>query len=453
MKIEQRKIEALIPYVNNSRTHSDEQVAQIAASVREFGWTNPILVDGQNGIIAGHGRLAAARKVGLAEVPVIVLDHLSDAQKKALVIADNKLASNAGWDDEMLRLELGDLQEMGFDATLTGFSTDELDALLNVVEGTDGLTDEDDVPEVPEEPTTRLGDVWILGKHRLMCGDCKSFSDIEKLLIGKKINLVITSPPYASQRTYDEGSGFKPLHPDEFVSWYQEVASNIMANLADDGSYFCNIKPNADGIKRELYVFDLVLAHVRDWGWNFADEFCWERSGIPQQVARRFKNQFEPIYHFTKGEWKFRPDAVKHESKSVPKAKGKGAGDTNAAKRQGHVSAVDGNDIAAGMAYPGNRLPTFQSEALGHPAAYPVGLPEFFVKAYTDSGDIVFDPFMGSGSTLIAAEKNGRIACGTELSPIYVDLIIKRWQEFTGKAATHAESGIPFDSMTNTLTQ
>jgi ParB-like chromosome segregation protein Spo0J len=163
MQVEQRKIESLIPYVNNSRTHSDEQVAQIAASVREFGWTNPILVDGKNGIIAGHGRLAAARKLGLSEIPVIVLDHLTEAQKKALVIADNKLASNAGWDDEMLRLELGDLQEMGFDATIAGFTTEELDELLNVTEITDGLTDEDDVPEAPDEPTTRLGDVWILG--------------------------------------------------------------------------------------------------------------------------------------------------------------------------------------------------------------------------------------------------------------------------------------------------
>jgi DNA modification methylase len=221
-----------------------------------------------------------------------------------------------------------------------------------------------------------------------------------------------------------------------------------MAHLADDGSYFCNIKPNAEGIKRELYVFDLVLSHVRDWGWNFADEFCWERAGIPQQVSRRFKNQFEPIYHFTKSDWKFRPDEVKHKSKAVPKAKGKGAGDTNAAKRQGHVSAVEGNQISEGMAYPGNRLPTFQSEALGHPAAYPVGLAEFFIKAYTDGGDLVFDPFMGSGSTLIAAEKNGRAACGTELSPFYTDLIVKRWQDFTGKQATLEATGQTYSELT-----
>jgi len=447
-KVERWAIEKLVPYARNARTHSDEQISQLAASIKEWGWTTPVLVDEQGSIIAGHGRTLAAQRLQMTEVPVMVAKGWSDAKKRAYIIADNRLALNAGWDNEMLALELGEIGDLGFDLDLTGFTADEIAALMpEQIEP--GQTDEDAVPEVPEQPVTVLGDVWILGKHRLMCGDCKSFSDIDKLLTGKKINLVVTSPPYASQRTYDEGSGFKPIHPDEFVDWYQDVASNIMANLASDGSYFCNIKPNAEGIKRELYVFDLVLAHVRDWGWNFADEFCWERSGIPQQVARRFKNQFEPIYHFTMGEWKFYPDAVKHESKAVPKAKGKGAGNTNAAMRRGHVSAVDGNDIAAGMAYPGNRLPTFQSEALGHPAAYPVGLPEFFIKAYTDSGDVVFDPFMGSGSTLMAAEKNGRIAFGTELSPRYVDLIIKRWQDFTGKIATHAETGKPFAEVKN----
>lgn len=435
MKIEQRKVESLIPYVNNSRKHSDEQVAQIAASIKEFGWTNPILVDGDNGIIAGHGRLMAARKLDMDKVPVIELAHLTQSQRKALIIADNRLALNAEWDTQMLTLELNDLLKDDFGLELMGFGDDELESLLNPIKETEGLTDENEVPELPPEPITKLGDVWILGNHRIMCGDGKSFNDVKKLLNGLKINLAITSPPYASQRTYDESSGFKPIHPNEFVDWYKEIALNIMVNLKDDGSYFCNIKPNADGIKRELYVFDLVLSHVRDWGWNFADEFCWERNGIPQQVVKRFKNQFEPIYHFTKGEWKFRPESVKHESKSVPKAKGKGAGNTNAANRQGIVSAVDGNEVSSGMAYPGNRLPTFQSEALGHPAAFPVGLPEFFIKAYTDVKDIIFDPFMGSGSTLIAAEKNGRFAFGTEISPVYCDVIVKRWENFTGKKA------------------
>ena len=444
VKIEQRSVAKLIPYAANSRTHSDAQVAQIAASIKEFGWTNPILVSGDNSIIAGHGRLLAARKLDMEEVPVIVLDHLSKAQQRALVIADNQLAMNAGWDMNMLKAEIEDLNLENFNLELLGFDDDFLDGLLETVPSV-RLADEDSVPEMPKTAKTIVGDIWILGDHRLMCGDCKSFNDVAKVLAGKMINLVVTSPPYASQREYDKESYFKPIRVDEYVDWYEDIATNIYANLENDGSYFCNIKPNAEGIKRELYVFDLVLAHARKWQWNYADEFCWERAGIPQQVARRFKNQFEPIYHFTKGEWKFNPNAVKHESKAVPKAKGKGAGNTNAAQRQGHVSAVDGNDVAAGMAYPGNRLPTFQSEALGHPAAYPVGLPEFFIKAYTDPDDVVFDPFMGSGSTLMAAEKNGRNAYGLELSPLYVDLIINRWQQFTGKQAIHAETGEAFD--------
>lgn len=434
INITQRNVSELIPYARNSRTHSEEQVAQIAASIKEFGWTNPILVDGEGVIIAGHGRLMAARKLGYTQVPTIELKDLTETQKKAYIIADNRLALNAGWDNEMLTIELNELLADGFALDILGFDTKELDALLEP-EMLEGLTDEDAVPDVPEEPNTKLGDIYQLGNHRLMCGDSKDYGSIENLLNGNQINLAFTSPPYASQRTYDESSGFKPIGVNDFVLWYSDVASNIMINLTSDGSYFCNIKPNAEGIKRELYVFDLVLAHVREWGWNFADEFCWERAGIPQQVARRFKNQFEPIYHFTKGEWKFRPEEVKHKAKSVPKAKGKGAGNTNAANRQGKMSAVDGNEVVEGMAYPGNRLPTFQSEALGHPAAFPVGLPEFFIKAYTDTNDIVFDPFMGSGSTLMAAEKTNRCAYGTELSPKYCDVIVKRWEEFTGKKA------------------
>ena len=438
MEIKEVEVSALIPYAKNSRTHDDAQVAQIAASIKEFGWTNPILVDGDKGVIAGHGRLLAARKLGMAKVPTIELKDMTEAQKKAYVIADNKLALNAGWDTNFLSLELQELKDQDFDLTLLGFDDKELDALL-APETTEGLTDEDSVPDTPIEPKTKLGDIYILGNHRLMCGDGKLLENVDKLLNKKLINLAFTSPPYASQREYDTNSEFKPIHPNEYVNWYQDIASNIMANLASDGSYFLNIKPNAEGIKRELYVFDLVLAHVREWGWNFADEFCWERSGIPQQVTRRFKNGFEPIYHFTKGDWKFNPEAVMHKSKSVPKAKGKGAGDTSAAKRQGLVSAVDGNIIEEGMAYPSNRLPTFQSEALGHPAAFPVGLAEFFIKAYTFNDDVIFDPFMGSGSTLIAAEKNGRCAYGTEISPVYCDLIVKRWEDFTGKKAVLSE--------------
>jgi len=190
-----RSVEDLIPYVNNSRKHSDEQVAQIAASIKEFGWTNPILVDGDKGIIAGHGRLMAARKLKMKEVPTIELNHLTDTQRKALIIADNKLALNADWDNELLTIELNELLADGFALDLLGFNADELQELLNPVE-VEGLTDEDAVPEVPEKPKTRLGDIYQLGNHRLMCGDSTSIDAVDKLMQGQKADMVFTDPPY-----------------------------------------------------------------------------------------------------------------------------------------------------------------------------------------------------------------------------------------------------------------
>jgi DNA modification methylase len=419
VKIEQRKIEALIPYANNSRTHSDEQVAQIAASVREFGWTNPILVDGQNGIIAGHGRLAAARKLGMAEVPVIVLDHLSDAQKKALVIADNKLASNAGWDDEMLRLELGDLQEMGFDATLTGFSTDELDALLNVVEGTDGLTDEDAVPEAPEEPTTRLGDVWILGQHRLMCGDSTSIDAVEKLMDGQKAQLVITSPPYngdtksksgdyyatnKTQKFYGDDGFQDNLSSESYIDFAQSVLGNCFA--VTDGLIFWNVNYNANS--RFEYI-----KQINNYLEFLVEQVCWKKSSnFPLKGS--MMRQWEPIYIFS----------------------------TN--KKPLGLKEVTGNFW---------EISNTNTQHENHKACFPIALPEKAITIFDNRVKVVFEPFGGSGSTLIACEKTSRQCRMMELDPKYCDVIVKRWQEFTGKAATHAESGIAFDSMTNTLTQ
>ncbi len=181
-----------------------------------------------------------------------------------------------------------------------------------------------------------------------------------------------------------------------------------------------------------LYVFDLVTAHVRQWGWKFAEEFCWERNGIPQKVTRRFKNNFEPVYQFTVGEWKFRPESVQHPSEGVPVPQGVGAGDTNAAKRQGTGRcAVDGNALEAGPAYPSNRLPSFAGshDALGHPAAFPVGLPSFFIKAFSDEGDLVFDPFLGSGTTMLAAHQLGRVCYGIEISPAYCAVTLQRMKD------------------------
>lgn len=471
-QIRPRQIDALIPYVRNARTHSDEQVALIAASLVEFGWTNPVLVDGEAGIIAGHGRVMAARKVAdsgatipnwpdASQVPTIELAHLTPAQKRAYVLADNQLATKAGWDFDMLAVELDELRDLDFDLSLLGFERQELNDLIGTPNDPPPPDEESSVPAVASEAVTARGDVWLMGPHRIICGDCRDPDDVARLLRADRVNLAFTSPPYAEQREYDSSSGFRPIPPDQYVDWYAPVAANIAAHLAPDGSYFCNIKPAAEGLDTSLYVFDLVTAHVRQWGWHFATEFCWERNGIPKGVTRRFKNQFEPVYQFALGEWKMRPDAVRHESAAVPKARGKGAGNTSFAKHHGnesiHMSGHQGepgfewfgDQIEAGMAYPGNRLPTFASthEALGHAAAFPVGLPQFFVMAYTDNGDTVFDPFMGSGSTLMAAERTGRAGRGTEISPFYCDVIVRRWQAFTGKQSTLEATGETFDEV------
>ena len=301
-RIEIWPVGRLVPYAKNARTHSPEQVAQIAASIVEFGFNAPILVDSNAGIIAGHGRLLAARKLGLAEVPVVVLDHLSETQRRAYIIADNKLALNAGWDEAVLAAELRELERDGLDLALVGFSDDELQALLaSGEEAAEAATEaEEDIPEAPAEPVSRPGDMWTIGKHRLICGDCRDMAVIRALFGEWRANVVVTSPPYATQREYDPSSGFKPVPPDEYVDWYRDVAAGIAAVLAPDGSYFLNIKEHADDGERSLYVKDLVIAHRRQWGWRFVDEFCWRKTdnGVPGGWSNRFKNAWEPVFHF-----------------------------------------------------------------------------------------------------------------------------------------------------------
>lgn len=206
------EVATLVPYARNSRTHSDAQVAQIAASIKEFGFLNPVIVDGENGIIAGHGRVMAAQMLGMATVPVVEAKHLTETQKRAYIIADNKLALNAGWDDEMLRVEFAELGEADFDLELTGFSLDEIEA-LQIEEVEEGLTDEDAVPEAPEQPVTVEGDVWVLGNHRLMCGDSTSIDAVERLMGVVTPNAVVTDPPYGIGIDGQKGSISKnPKH-------------------------------------------------------------------------------------------------------------------------------------------------------------------------------------------------------------------------------------------------
>src|ERR1039457_628105 len=437
-RIEIWLINRLVPYAKNARTHSPEQVAQIAASIVEFGFVNPILVDTNNGIIAGHGRLLAARQLGLTEVSVVGLDHLSETQRRAYIIADNRLAMNAGWDEKALAAELGDLALAGVDLALIGFTTAELDLLLAEVEEPAQDVAED-IPEPPATPVTQPGDVWQIGKHRLICGDCRGENTIRALFRGALAAVAITSPPYATQREYDPSSGFKPIPSAEYIAWYQTVAAGIESILAPDGSYLLNIKPHADEGERNLYVMDLVIAHKRQWGWRFVDEFCWRKTdnGVPGGWGNRFKNAFEGVYHFSRqGEIKFRPEAVSHASDDCfdyspnnPKAtSGSGLlGTGPRGQAAGQPGAGDGAGRHSGLARPSNVIEVKSESSQGeHSAPFPRALVEFFLLAFSDAGDAVFDPFMGSGTTMAAAHVLDRAAYGCEISPAYCDVILRR---------------------------
>ena len=392
MRIEQRPVAGLIPYVNNSRKHSDEQVAQIAASIKEFGWTNPILVDGANGIIAGHGRLMAARKLGMEAVPVIELAHLSEPQRKALIIADNKLAMNAEWDNDLLMLELGELLEGGFDLDLLGFGKDELDALMSPTEATEGLTDEDAVPEPPAVPVTVLGDVWLLGRHRVMCGDSTSIDAVEKLMDGAKADMVFTDPPYgvsyqSNMRT--KSAKFDVIKNDDVIL---EVVPVIEA--CSTGWVF---------IWTTWKVIDKWLENTKGFGFP-TNMVIWSKGGGGiGDLKKTFSTDYEMALVFNRNA-------------------------ELCGKRVGSVWRV-GKDGAAEYA---------------HPTQKPVALAEEAIDKTTRKGATVLDLFGGSGSTLIACEKTGRHARLMELDPKYVDVIIKRWQDFTGKTATLESTGQPF---------
>jgi DNA modification methylase len=390
LNITYRKVEDLIPYVNNSRKHSDQQVAQIAASIKEFGWTNPILVDKDKGIIAGHGRLMAARKLKMGDVPTIELSHLSDAQKKALVIADNKLALNADWDTQILSLELSELQDIGFDLDILGFDANELNALLEPEE-VEGLTDEDAVPEVPEEPKTKLGDIYQLGNHRLMCGDSTSIADIETLCGGQLVDMWLTDPPYnvAYEGKTKDALKIKndSMDNDTFRQFLRDsyVAADVVMK---PGAVFYIWHADSEG-----YNF---RGAAKDAGWTVRQCLIWKKS-VMVMGRQDYHWRHEPCLYG----WK------------------EGAGHLWASDRkQTTILEFD--------------KPSRNGE---HPTMKPVELFAYQMLNNTKGGDIVLDSFGGSGTTIIAAEKHGRHAYLMELDPKYCDVIVKRWEEFTGKKA------------------
>jgi site-specific DNA-methyltransferase (adenine-specific) len=399
VQIEQIGIATLIPFAKNSRTHSDAQVAQIAASIREFGFTNPVLIDEANGIIAGHGRVMAARKLKLTEVPCIRLAHLSDAQKRAYVIADNKLALNAGWDEAMLKLELADLKALDFDLDLTGFDTDEIDALL-AEKGTEGLTDPDETPEPPVEPVTRLGDVWVCGQHRVMCGSSLEMTAIERLCGDQRVDMLLTDPPYNvayTGKTKDALTIQNDSMGDEAFRTFLRDAFVTADAVLKPGAVFYVWHADLEG-----YNF---RGACKDAGWKVRQCLIWQKSSMVMG-RQDYHWQHEPCLYG----WK------------------DGAG---------HLWASDRKQTT---------LLKFDrpSRSEDHPTMKPVALFEYQLLNNTKGGDIVLDSFGGSGTTLIAAEKNGRIARIMELDPKYVDVIVKRWEDFSGQKAVLESTGEPF---------
>lgn len=410
LNITNRPVDALIPYARNSRTHSDAQVAKIAGSLREFGWTNPVLVDGESGIIAGHGRVLAVHvilKAGATianwddphQVPTIELRHMTEAQKRAYVIADNRLAELAGWDDELLRLELGDLEADGFDLDLLGFSAVELGALLEP-DPKAGLTDEDEAPEPPAAPVSIAGDVWRLGDHRLMCGNSLSLNDVAQLMDGHKADLIVTDPPY--NVAYEGGTAEKLTIQNDHMSGEAFYAFLLDAYTA----MFASAKDGAG-----IYVFhaDSEGTNFRkamtDAGFKLAQCCVWVKQSLVMG-RQDYHWQHEPVLYG----WK-------------PTASHRWYSD----RKQTTVWNFDRpsrNDV--------------------HPTMKPVALIEYPITNSSRGGDLVLDLFGGSGSTLIACEKTGRHARLMELDPRYCDVIVKRWQDFTGQPARLGESDMTF---------
>ena len=438
-------INSLTPWDKNPRKNDGEPVDRVAKSIERFGFAAPIVARAADRvIIAGHTRWKAARKLGMDKVPVRFVD-LDPDQAAALALADNRLTEITPWDDDGLAGVLRDLEAAQVDLDGLGWDGDELKALLESTAPIDASETDDEVPEIDDGPAVSArGEVYHLGPHRLLCGDCREPAELAMLVGQDVINVAFTSPPYASQRKYDESSGFKPIPPDEYVAWFEPVQAGVRKYLAPDGSWFVNIKEHCEDGQRHLYVKDLTIAHVRAWGWRFVDELCWLRQGVPGGWTNRFKNGFEPVFHYSSSDAiKFNPINVGHESDSVFEY------DAKTPKAPSGLlsgAAKDRKGAGYGIARPDNVLRVSSGEvefASKHGATFPVGLPEFFVKAFSDTDDVIFDPFMGSGTTMIAAAKNGRRTLGTEISPKYCDLIRRRWHRYATKHGLDVGDGLP----------
>ena len=404
--IEYRPVESLIPYARNAKQHSDAQVAQIAASIREFGWGAPILIDGQNNVIAGHGRLLAARKLGIAEVPVVPMSHLSDTQRRALILADNKIGENASWDSELLTMELADLKDAGVDLGIMGFSQEDWEALLAGAEQNhEGLTDDDVVPEMSATAISKPGDLWVLGDHKLFCGDATQAGSYAALLGDELVDMTFTDPPYNVNYAHTPKDKLRGKHRpilndnlgESFGRFLRAACQQILAHTK--GAVYLAMSSS------EL---DTLQAAYRGAGGKWSTFIIWAKNTFTLGRAD-YQRQYEPILYG----WR---EGAEHY--------------WCGARDQGDVWQIKKpikNDL--------------------HPTMKPVELVERAVRNSSKTRDLILDPFGGSGSTLIACEKAGRRARIMELDPKYVDVIVRRWQQYTGRQATLQQDGRFFDQV------
>lgn len=425
-RIELWPTDRLVPYNRNPRTHSPEQVDKIAASIVEFGFLNPILVDTSDGIIAGHGRLVAAKKLSLPVVPVVVLDHLTEAQKRAYVIADNKLALDAGWDEGILAAEMHALNSERFDLALTGFDDDELDELLAPLEDEEeetagGGEEADAVPQEAKRRVTRLGDVWQIGHHRLLCGDSADKQDIARLMNGEKAALLFTSPPYGNQREYTTGGigDWDALMKGVFAAMPVREDAQILVNLG-------LIHRDNEWVP----YWQAWIDWMRGQGWRRFGWYVWDQGpGLPGSWNGRFAPSFEFVFHFNK--------EIRKPNKIVP-CKWAGhvthEGEGGLRKKDGTVERwAGGEHPVQDMKIPDSVIRISRHKARGietdHPAVFPIKLVRFALEAYSDEGDACYEPFSGSGTSIIAAEQTGRRMFASEIAPEYCDIALERCRD------------------------
>jgi DNA modification methylase len=456
LEVQYLPIETLVPYARNARTHSDEQIDQIVASIREFGWTNPILIDGNGGILAGHGRVLAAQRLGMASVPCISLAHLTEAQRRAYILADNQLALNAGWDAELLKLELADLDAMGFEMPVLGFSDDELKDFMSdeppkpkaskKKEPPKNDADDDEIPDLPTRLVTRPGDLWHLGPHRLICGDAGDGNIVTTLMQDNLAALCFTSPPYDSQREYANGA------PDDWTLLMKGVCQQLP--MRENGQVLINL-----GLVHNDGEFNTYWQRWLNWmriqGWRRFGWYVWDQgAGLPGDWGGRFAPSFEFVFHFNR--------QGRKPNKIVPCVY---AGEETHLREDGSSQSLRNEDGSikewthAGKPTQSHRIPDSvirvqrQKGGIGrgidHPAVFPRALPAHIMLAFTDPDEICYEPFSGSGTSLLAAQETGRILRAVELAPAYVDIAIIRFRRAYGDLpVTLASTGESFDAVT-----